>query len=172
MSCLFLSTIRLHSIRNEKSKINEKLNDLHEQLMDLQNYSATISTGSITMSDVANAPASVFSRLMNFMSYSTANASQGAQSKFSIFQASTPLPAFSDATQQQNYMNAVMQSFYKQEMDNCIKVETKLLNAKETKIQQEISRLQTRLSMLETEENSAKSAQQQSAQNTGVNYAA
>lgn len=171
MGCLFLSTIRLHSIMNEKSQINVKLNDLNKELLDIQNYAATISTGSVTMNDISNAPASVFSRMLNFMNYATTTATQGAQSKFSIFSAQNP-QTFTDATQQQNYLNSVMQSFYKQEMDQCIQVETKLLNAKETKIQQEINKLQTRLQMLDSEQNSCESAQQQSAQKGGPNYMA
>ncbi|MBR1753711.1 hypothetical protein IJ732_02655 [bacterium] len=172
MGCLFLSTVRLHSIIHEKSKINLKLNELHEELMDLQNYSATISNGSITMNDVANAPASIFSRLMNFMNYSTNTSMQGAQNMFTQFSAMGQMPVFGDAATQLNYQNSLFQGFYKQQMDNCIKVETKLLNAKETKIQQEINKLQTRLSMLESEQNSCESAQQQSAQKSAPNYMA
>ena len=171
MGCLFLSTIRLHSIMNEKSKINMELNEKNKELLDLQNYAATIASGSVTMNDIANCPSSVFSRLMNFMNYSTTTAMQNAQSNFSIFSA-YQTPTFTDATQQQNYMNSMMQSFYKQAMDQCIQVETKLLNAKETKIQQEINKLQTRLQMLDSEQNSCESAQQQSAQKGGPNYMA
>ena len=105
------------------------------------------------------------------MNYSTTTAMQNAQSNFSIFSA-YQTPTFTDATQQQNYMNSMMQSFYKQAMDQCIQVETKLLNAKETKIQQEINKLQTRLQMLDSEQNSCESAQQQSAQKGGPNYMA
>lgn len=172
MSCLFLSTVRLHSIIQEKSKINLKLNELHEQLLDIQNYSATISNGSVTLNDIANAPSSIFSRLMNFVNYSTNTSYQGAQNMFAQFSASGQMPTFGDLLTQQNYQNSLFQGFYKQHMDNCIKVETKLLNAKETKIQQEINKLQTRLSMLDSEENSAQSAQQQSAQKSAPNYVA
>lgn len=172
MSCLFLSTIRLHSIINEKSRINLKLNDLHEQLMDIQKYSATIANGSVTMNDIANAPASIFSRLMNFVNYSTSTSMQGAQTMFSQFSAMGQRPTFADATSQMNYQNSLFQGFYKQQMDQCIKVEQQLLNAKETKIQQEINKLQTRLSMLDSEQSSCESAQQQSAQKSGPNYMA
>ena len=172
MSCLFLSTVRLNSIMHEKSKINLQLNDLHEELMDLQNYSATIANGSVTMNDLANAPASIFSRLTKFLQYSTTTSMQGAQSLYAQMSATQQMPTFTDAVSQQNYMNSLFQGFYKQQMDNCIKVETKLLNAKETKIQQQINKLQTKLQMLESEENSAKSAQQQSASKLAPNYVA
>lgn len=171
MGCLFLSTLRLHSIMNEKSKINLELNEKNKELLDLQNYAATISSGSVTMNDIANCPTSVFSRLINFMNYATTTATQSAQSNYSIFSAQNQ-QTFTDATQQQNYLNNVMQSFYKQAMDQCIQVETKLLNAKETKIQQDINKLQTRLQMLDSEQNSCESAQQQSASKGGPNYVA
>lgn len=172
MSCLFLSTLRLHSIINEKSKINLKLNELNEELLDLQNYSATISSGSVTMNDIANCPASVFSRLINFMNYSTTTATQGAQSLFSQMSASGQVQTFTDAAAQQNYQNSLFQSLYQQQMDKCIKVEEKLLNAKETKIQQEINKYQTRLSMLESQESSCESAQQESASKCTAKFVA
>ena len=173
MGCLFLTTTRLHTIAYEKSRINLKLNDLNQEMLDLQNYAATIANNSISMSDMANTPSSMFSRLANFVNWSQMTSRNNTESVFANLSASGQLQtSFGDANQQMAYINSVKNSIFQQQMQSCIQVETKLLNAKETKIQQEINKLQTRLEMLNAEEQSAKSAQQESAQNSAPNYMA
>ena len=161
---LLLSTIRLGNIFSQKRDIEIKLSNLRSELFDLSSYSALVGSGSITMNDIANAPTSIFSRLVNFVNYSTNNARLGAQEKFPMYALSNQYNMFSNnGLMQQQYMDSIFTSLYKQEMDKCIKVEAALLNAKETKIKQEINTLEARLSLLNDMENKNKESQQASA---------
>lgn len=154
---LFVATYRKHSIIAQKSRLNLRLMQLQQELLDKQQYAATIASGMFSYSDMANAPASMFGRLNQYMMDAQNFAAAGAEQKFSILmQTPGALPTFSTDEKgmvaQSQYMAAVQNQLFKNEVQEMAKIEAKQLNVEETKIQQEIQRIETQLKMLEADE--------------------
>lgn len=171
MSVLMLTFRKLRIIQ-EKANINMKLMELQRKLMDFQNYSASIANGFVTMNDLINCPASLFGRMVNYMQYSNAAATQGMQQKMAYMGPMYMAQMQNQPPQAQQQMQYYLQkSLYEQERERFSQVEQKLLNKEDTKIQQQIARLNTQLQMLESEEKSVDSATEKDAQSSAPKYA-
>ena len=168
---LFLWTKRVSQIIREKSDINYKLNDLYQQKMDLQNHAATIASGNITMNDLSQVSGSLFERMVSFINSTNSTCYQAASTQMSMVNPAAMMN-ITDATMQQQFQQSIFSNFYQQQMNQCIQAETKALNVKETKIEQEIKKLETNLSMLDQEEQTAQGALDQAAQKTAPKYVA
>lgn len=156
---------RKHDIIAQKSDINMRLMTLRKKLMDLQSYSASIADGTVSMNDLMHVPPSQFGRMSIFMMYSHQGAMAGADQKFEFMkQIPGAIPQMQNEQMQQQYMDMMRNNLYKQERLNFSKVEEKLLNQQDLKIQQEVSNLETRLTALSKEEEKVAEAEKQAAQ--------
>lgn len=170
MSLLIFAYRKLDIIRR-RNDIQFKLLNLRQKLMDLQTYAASISDGTVSMNDLMTAPASQFGRMSIFMQYSHQMAMQGAQEKFALM-SQTPgaIPPMQNPQLQQQYAQMMFKNLYDQEREKSSKVEQKILNQQDTRIQQEVSRLETQLKMLDSEEQSNNQAEDAAAKSSAPRY--
>lgn len=171
MSILILTFRKLRLIQ-EIANANMKMMELQRKLLDYQNYSAGISDGSVSMNDLMNCPPSLFGRMTQYLQYSNAAAIQGAQQKYAYMAPMYMAQMQNQSPQAQQQMQYYLQkSLYEQEREKFAQVETKLLNKEDTKIQQEMARLNTQIQMLEAEQKNVDSAIDKDAQNSAPKYA-
>lgn len=153
---ILIFAYRKHDIINRKAAINIKLMGLQQKLRDLQSYASSIADGTISMNDLMTAPSSMFNRMSIFMMYSHQAAMTGAQEKFGpMSQMAMQQMAQAGQTDQQQqalYQQSLFKNLYTQEREKFSKLEEKILNQQDTKIQQEIVQLETQAKMLDSEE--------------------
>jgi len=172
MSLLIFSFQR-QKIIQLKSDLNMKLIGLKLKLMDLQSYASSIADGTVSMNDLMNSPPSQFGRMSIFMMYSHQAAMAGAQQKFGLM-SQTPgvMPPTQDPNLQQQYQYMLFKNLYEQERQNFSKMEAKMLNEQNKKIEQEVAQVETQLKMIEAQENSVKEAEAKAAENSAPKYVA
>ena len=172
MSLLIFGFRKIDIIR-QKNDLNYRLMQITKKLSDLQQYSANIGDGSVSMFDMMNTPASMFNRQMMFSMYSHNMALAGAQQNFMMMQ-----PMMNMQMQQMNpdaqamYQQWVFNSLYQQQKERINKVEQKLLNQQETQIQQEKAKIESQLKMLDQELQSVSEAENKAIENWKPNYIA
>ncbi len=172
MSLLIFGFRKIDIIR-QKNDLNYRLMQITKKLSDLQQYSANIGDGSVSMFDMMNTPASMFNRQMMFSMYSHNMALAGAQQNFMMMQ-----PMMNMQMQQMNpdaqamYQQWVFNSLYQQQKERINKVEQKLLNQQETQIQQEKAKIESQLKMLDQELQSVSEAENKAIENWKPNYVA
>lgn len=164
MSLLIFGFRKICIIR-QKNDLNYRLMQLTKKLSDLQQYSANIADGSVSMFDMMNTPASMFNRQMMYSMYSHNMALAGAQQNFMMMG-----PMISMQMQQMNpqsqamYQQWIFKNLYQQQKERVNKVEQKLLNQQETQIQQEKAKLESQLKMLDQELQSISEAEDKAVQ--------
>lgn len=173
MAMLLCGTARIHDIISLKSRLNFELMTLRRKLIDLQTYSASIGDGEVSAEDMMNSPASMFQNMSIFMGLSTQRATNAATNNLQMFM--TMNKATVDQIQpalQEDYKRMVWNNLYKQETEKFAQAETKRLNVEETKINQEIAEKETRLQMLDKEEETTKEVVKKAAEESAPNYVA
>lgn len=152
MSLLIFGYRKLDII-HRRNDINYRLMELTRKLSDLQQYSANIADGSVSMSDMMNTPGSMFGRQMMFMNYAHNAALFGAQQNMAMMQPQIEMQMqqMPDPNMQMMYRNWIFQNLYKQQREQVAKQEAKLLNAQEKEIEKEKAKLETQLKLLEQE---------------------
>lgn len=175
MSLLMLHRRRL-SIIHQKYAINARLNEMNQKLQDLQQYAANIADGSVSISDMANTPASMFNRSMMFMTYSHNAALTSANNNIQMFMTMPNVQAqmaqMQDPNQQQMYQQWIFKNLYQQEREKAAKQEGKLLNEQEKEMQKEKAKLETQLKMLEAELEGVQQGEKDSIKNWKPEYVA
>lgn len=165
MSLLILA-FRRQQIICRRNSIQLRLMELQKKLMDYQTYAASISKGSITMSDLMDCPSSLFGRMTNFMFSSDQSARFEAQQKFGYMS-----QLYGAQMQNPMMQQAMFKSLYEQGRERFNQVETKLLSKVDTQIEQEMARLNTQLKMLDAEEQSVTQGEDNAAKNSAPKYA-
>ena len=172
MSLLIFGFRKIDIIR-QKNDLNYRLMQITKKLSDLQQYSANIGDGSVSMFDMMNTPASMFNRQMMFSMYSHNMALAGAQQNFMMMQPMMNMQMQQmDPNAQAMYQQWVFQNLYKQQKERINKVEQKLLNQQETQIQQEKAKIESQLKMLDQELQSVSEAENKAIENWKPNYVA
>ncbi|MFA7658585.1 MAG: hypothetical protein WCY19_04065 [Candidatus Gastranaerophilaceae bacterium] len=170
---LLIFVYRHQDIIRRKSELNMKLMLLKQKLFDLQSYASSIADGSVSMNDLMNAPASQFNRMSIFMQYSHQAALQGAQEKFAVMsQVPGAIPQMQNAELQQRFSQMMFKSFYEQEKEKFNKVEQKVLNDQDKRIEQEVASIETQLKMLDAEEQKVTEAEDKAAEKGAPKYVA
>ena len=168
---LFLS--RRHSIISDQNRIEYRITQLSKKLQDLQQYSANIANGSISMSDMMNVPGSMFGRQMMFMQYAHNSSVQGAQNQYAQMQPiiqQQMMQMQSNPQYQQAYQQMIFQNLYKQQREVVAKQEEKLLNQQEKDITQEKTKLEMQLKLIQQEYESLKQAEDKAVERLKPNY--
>lgn len=175
MSLLMLHRRRL-SIIHQKYAINARLNEMNQKLQDLQQYAANIADGSVSISDMANTPASMFNRTMMFMTYAHNGALMAANNNVQQFMmlpnVQAQMAQMQDPNQQQMYQQWIFKNLYQQEREKVAKQEGKLLNEQEKEMQKEKAKLETQLKMLEAELEGVQQGEKDSIKNWKPEYVA
>lgn len=170
---LLIFAYRKLDIIHQKNDLNYRLMNLTKKLTDLQQYSANIADGSVSMNDMMNTPGSMFGRQMMYMQYAHNGALAGAQQKMMMMQ---PMIAMQMQQMQPNmqsmYQNWIFKSLYDQERERIRKQETKLLNEQEKQIQAEKAKLETQLKLLDQEYEACKQAEDKAIQHWKPEYTA
>lgn len=170
---ILIFAYRKQDIIRRKNDLNFKLLALKQKLMDLQSYASSIADGTVSLNDLMKAPPSMFGRMSIFMQYSNQAAMMGAQQKYSML-AMTPgaIPMVQDPNMQQMYNQMVFKNLYDQEREKSSKLEQKILNEQDKRIQQETARIETQLKMLDAEEEKVTAAEDSAAKKSAPNYVA
>ncbi len=170
---LLIFTYRHQDIIKRKADLNFKLMNLKQKLMDLQTYASNIADGTVSMNDLMTAPASMFNRMSIFMMSSHQASLSGASEKFTLMsQIPGSMPQMQNPQLQEQYANMMFKNLYDQEREKFGKVEQKILNQQDTKIQQECSRLETQLKMLDAEEQQVSESEGKAAEKSAPKYVA
>lgn len=163
---MLLAFYRQMSLIRQRNSLQKQLMDEKQKLYDYQSYAATLGQGPMTMASVASLPSSVFSDGLAFMGMSNQVALMEAQQKYSIFQQSGML-------QQQGVTNPVqlqqMQRYYfncfaEQAFQRLRKIKENELNKLEKEIELRTTRIEQRLTAVNSEIESVKGAVERDAQ--------
>ncbi len=148
------STVISRSSLYAQHRIEARLQELSQKLIDIQEYAAAIANSSTSLDTMANVPASMFGRLTRFTANADAVATQNAQSKYWFMQQTQgAIPNFNGDVQSQQLYNWQLQnSLFENERKTLVDAETKKLHAEETKIEAEKAQLKTRLDLLEKQQ--------------------
>lgn len=172
MSLLIFGFRKIDIIR-QKNDLNYRLMNLTKKLSDLQQYSANIGDGSVSMFDMMNTPASMFNRQMMFSAYSHQMALAGSQQNFMMMSPMINMQMQQmDPNSQAMYQQWIFKNLYQQQKERINKVEQKLLNQQETQIQQEKAKIESQLKMLDQELQSVTEAEGKAIENWKPNYVA
>ncbi len=141
---------RKQDVIRRKFDLELKVVKLQQLLNDLHSYSSSIADGNISLSDLTNAPVSVFDRMSNFMMTSHNGAMASARQQFSMYQASGQMNNVAPQYSQQ-YQQLVFKQLYDRERGRYQEIEKNILNEKEKKITLEKTKLDEQLKLLNTE---------------------
>lgn len=182
---LLIFTFQKHRIISEKASTNYKLMNLRDKLLDMQKYAACVSDGTASLDNFLTVPSSMFNRLSIFMQYGNATADLGARANFQNLQMTGGLSqmyanqmqgqklAAPDAQKMQAQIdNVVFNQLKQQQFEKVAAREKKLMDAQETKIQQEIAQLEGHLNMINAEEEKVTKAEEEAAKKSAPNYVA
>lgn len=141
--------------------------------MDLQSYASSIADGSVSMNDLMGAPASVFSRMTNFMMASHQQALMGAQmgigGMLAMAQANGVFNNLQPEMQKQ-YQYMLFKNLYDKEREKFSHQEEKILHTEDKRIEQQIAQINTQLQMLEAEEKNVTQAESEEAKNSAPKF--
>lgn len=170
---LLIFSYRKQEIIRRKNEISFKLMNLTKKLMDLQSYSTSVSDGTVSMSELIQAPASMFNRMSIFAMGSNNASIEQTNMKFSQLATSGMLAQMMSSVpqeQQAAYQQMVKQNLYIQSREAFGKREEKLLNMENLKIDQEKAKLETQLKMLEAEESKVSEQEDKAAKDSAPKY--
>lgn len=169
MSLLVLFARKM-SLKNQINDINYKMMQKQQELQDLQQYTAAIADGSVSMNDLTTAPASMFGRMSQYMVGSHNYAMQAAGQNMAYLQGSQQMSG-QDAQAQMQYQQLVFKNLYDQQKAQFQKAEEARLNVKDKQISNEVLKLQTQIKQLEAEYNGIDSALDNSIKDSTPRYA-
>lgn len=167
---LLIGTYRLQYIIRRKAQIDMQLLTLREKLTDLQNYASSVGDG-VTMDDLISCPTSMFQRMSIFKMYADQAAGAQAQQNMGLVMAMNPQLSQIQPQYQQQYQAMMYQSLFQKAEEDFGKVEKKVLNEQETKIQQQVTELETESQMLAEEKKNTEQAVQEDAKESAPKYA-
>lgn len=171
---ILIFTARVHDLMYQKHEIEYKMTRITKQIRDLQQYSAIIGNGSISIGDMLRAPASMAGRTVNYLGYAHNSAMQ-------YMQANAPMMQQMYAQQMQNMQNPqqatmmqnyIMRSLYAQGRDRAAQVEMRNLKELEERLAQEKEEQETLLAEVNEEIKAAKQARDQDIKDFAPKYTA
>lgn len=169
---LLCGTARILNIITRKSQLNFQLLNLQRKLQDLQSYAASIGDNIVSIDDLLNAPASMFERMSIFAMTSHQTAMQYAQQNIGLVSSMNQANMTQLQPQfQQQYQQMMIKNLYDQAREKITQSETKRLNVEETKINQQVSQIQTQLQMLDKEQEATQKQVDKDAENCAPKYA-
>ena len=169
MSLLVLFARKM-SLKNQINDINYKMMQKQQELQELQQYTAAIADGSVSMNDLTTAPASMFGRMSQYMVGSHNYAMQAAGQNMAYLQGSQQMGG-QDAQAQMQYQQIVFKNLYDQQKAQFQKAEEAKLQVKNKQIDNECLKLEQQLKQLEAEYQSIGSSVDKYASECAPKYA-
>ena len=166
---------RLHDLLKQRSDIQYKLMKISTKLRHLQEYAATIGSGSVSIGDLLRCPGSMMGRAVGYLSYAHATALQYTQMNAPMM---SMMYQQQNAGMMQNPQNAafmqkwIVDSLYAQGRELVKQQEEKNLKVEEGKLAQEKDSLQTQLAEITEEIKSVKEARDQGIKDLAPKYVA
>ncbi len=145
---LLLFQYRKQNLIQDQNNVEYQLVDLNQQLMDSQNLSATLANDSITMSDMASMPCSLFSFGMGSLMQADVLSRQYADQTMSNIGGSV-FDQYGDNKDSMMYI--AWKKAYEQGREQYKKRMQMQLNQQEKQIQMKKTKLETRLACIEKE---------------------
>ena len=141
---ILIFTARVHDLIHQKSDVEYKLTKLTKRLRDLQQYTATISNGGVSIGDLLSSPASMMGRTMNYLGFAhnSAIAYMNQNAPFMQQLYMQQMGQAQNAQQQQQMNEYIMRQLYAQGRDRAMQVETKNLKVEEERLAQEKEKLE------------------------------
>ncbi len=165
-------TARVHDLIYQKSNVEYRLLKLTKRLRDLQQYSATISNGGISIGDLLNSPGSMMGRTMNYLAFAHNSALQYMQQQSPYMQQymQQQLGMQQNQQQQQMWQQYMMRQLYQQGRDRALAVETRNLKIEEDRLAQEKEKLETLGKEIDADLKSAKEGRDQAIKDMAPKY--
>lgn len=171
MSLLILFARKM-SLKNQINDYNYKLMQKKQELMDLQQYTAAIADGSVSMNDLTTTPATMFGRMSQYMVGSHNYAMNAATQNMAYLQGTNQVQTVSqDGAAQAQYQQMVFKNLYEQQRAQFQKAEEAKLNVKNKAIDNECLKIEQQLKQLEAEYQAIGSAVDKYAQETAPKFA-
>jgi hypothetical protein len=169
---VLIFTARVHDLIYQKSNIEYRLTKLTKKLRDLQQYSAAISNGGVSIGDLLSSPGSMLGRTMNYLGFAHNNALQYAQQNAPYMQQMymQQMGQSQSAAQQQQMNEYIMRQLYKQGRDMALQQETKNLKLEEDTLTQEKEKLESLGKEVDAELKAAKEARDSSIKDMAPKY--
>ncbi len=169
---ILIFTARVHDLIYRKSNIEYRLTKLTRKLRDIQQYSATIANGGISIGDLLNSPGSMMGRTMAYLGFAHNSAiaymNQNAPYMQQIYM--QQMGQQQSAQQQQMMQQYIMKQLYTQGRDRAMQIETKNLKMEEDRIAQEKEKLETLGKEIDAELKAAKEARDQGIKDMAPKY--
>jgi len=172
MGLLLMMSRKMHLI-SCRNNLQMELMRKQQELYDYQTYSSAIGEGVMSTSNLMSMPNSVFGRSLAYINTAGQYAQLNAQEKFNMMLANGALNtiyATNPNANQQQMQQYVFYNLYQQSLEEFKKQEMALLNKKEKEIQMSITRLETRLKMVESELESVGSQLGEEAKNAAPKF--
>ena len=169
---MLIFVYRKLQLAHQRNDVEYRIMNLTKKLSDLQQYSANIADGSVSMSDMMNTPSSMFGRQMMYMQYAHNGALMNAQQNMAMMQPmiTAQMQQMPNPQYQNMYQQWIFKNLYNQGREAMGKQEAKLLNEQEKQIQAENAKLETQLKMIEQEYESVKEAEKEAIQRFKPEY--
>lgn len=155
---IFTFTARVHALMYQKSNIEYRLMKLTKRLQSLQQYSALIANGGVSISDMLSSPGVNMGRMMNYLAWAHNNSllymKQNAGPAIQWYQ--SQMGNSQNAENNQQMQRWIMTQLYQQGRDRAMQIETRNLKVEEDRIAQEKERLEAQGKSVEAELKSAK----------------
>lgn len=146
---LLLLQFRKMNLIQDQNNVEYQLVDLNQQLNDIQSMSATLANDSVTLSDIAGMPASLFSSGVDSMNYAYNYAMQYANTVMANMNNASVFAQFGNNAQHMKEI-AFMKA-YEQGRAHIRKKQQAALNQQEKQIQMKKTKLEARLACIEEE---------------------
>lgn len=169
---IFTFTARVHALMYQKSNIEYRLMKLTKKLQSLQQYSALIANGGVSIGDLLSSPGVNMGRTMNYLAWAHNNSlmymQQNAPQAIAWYQAQM---GNSQSAQNNAQMQQwIMTQLYQQGRDRAMQIETRNMKIEEDKIAQEKERLEAQGKSVEAELKAAKEGRDKAIQDMAPKY--
>lgn len=155
---IFTFTARVHALMYQKSNIEYRLMKLTKKLQSLQQYSALIANGGVSIGDLLSSPGANMGRMMNYLAWAHNNSlmymQQNAPQAIAWYQ--SQMGNSQNAANNQQMQRWIMIQLYQQGRDRAMQIETRNLKVEEDRIAQEKERLEALGKSVDAELKSAK----------------
>jgi len=169
---IFTFTARVHALMYQKSHIEYRLLKLTKKLQALQQHSALIANGGVSISDLLSSPGVMMGKTMNYLAWahnnSVAYMQQNAPQAISWYM--NQMGNSMSATENQKMQRWIMTKLYEQGRERAMQIETRNLKVEEDKIAQEKERLEALGKSVEAELKSAKEGRDQAIKDMAPKY--
>ena len=165
---LLTGRLRLRQLIRERSDKQYRLTQMNREISDLQKYAQHIADGGITMNEMFNTPASIFTRQLMFMNASAQYSQMSAFNMMNMMQANPFYQQMMMQSQNQQYQMAYQSMMYNnsymQAQKQFAQFEADNLKEKQTQLEEERESIKLDTAAIEAEMKDVKEITKQETQ--------